>query len=338
MHGDRERVGDRVVHGDELALEPAERRGLPLAHLARDGLDAVLLELRLDERERQLGADERDVLAQAQQVRHGTDVVLVAVREDDRLDVVEPVLDVLEVGQDQVDAGLVVLGEQDAAVDDEQTAGVLEDGHVAADLSEPTQCDDAQGAGGQCRRQGELGVRVTHVAPGGIRCDRRRRLEQPGGPQAVADQRELVVGRGDEREAHRALGQDAQHLERGLRGDGLEAGTVECVDRGDDRSEDAQRRRRGRRRRTRRRSRASWRPATWPATLTMPDGAVREQGQQRGVVAGVPGQAGLGDRLGGGVRVAAGVLHGDDAVVAARARRWSRARTARRCGRGRRRA
>ena len=118
----------------------------PSRDLARRRLDAVLLELGLDERERELGADERDVAAQAQQVRHGADVVLVAVREDDRLDVVEPVLDVLEVGQDQVDAGLVVLGEQDAAVDDEQAAGVLEDGHVAADLSEATQCDDAQGA------------------------------------------------------------------------------------------------------------------------------------------------------------------------------------------------
>ena len=32
-------------------------------------------------------------------------------------------------------------------------------------------------------------------------------IEQPGGPQAVADQRELVVGRGDEREAHRREGE-----------------------------------------------------------------------------------------------------------------------------------
>ena len=76
---------------------------------------------------------------------------------------------------------------------------------------------------------------MTHGAPGGIRRSADD-VEQPGGPQAVADQRELVVGRGDEREAHRALGQHAQHLERGLRGDGLEAGAVERVDRGDDRS------------------------------------------------------------------------------------------------------
>ena len=62
----------------------------------------------------------REVAALAQQVRHRADVVLVRVREDERLDVVEPVLQVAEVGQDQVDARLVGLGEQDSAVDDEQ--------------------------------------------------------------------------------------------------------------------------------------------------------------------------------------------------------------------------
>ena len=111
----------------------------------RDRLDPVLLQLRLDEGQRQPRADQRDVGAQAQQVRDGADVVLVAVGEDDGLDVVEPVLDVGEVGQDQVDAGLVVLGEEDAAVDDEQPAVDLEDGHVAADVPQAAERDDPQG-------------------------------------------------------------------------------------------------------------------------------------------------------------------------------------------------
>ena len=166
-----------------------------LAHDARDRLDAVLLELGLDERQRQARADQRDVAAQAQQVRDGTDVVLVPVGQDDRLDVVQAVLDVLEVGQDQVDAGLVVLGEQDAAVDDEQAAGVLEDGHVAADLTEPTQRDDAQGAAGQGRRQGELGVRVTHVSPGGISAPRRRAARRHEGRHGSARARRRTRGR-----------------------------------------------------------------------------------------------------------------------------------------------
>ncbi len=122
----------------------------------------MLLELGLDEREGQRGADERDVVAQAQEVGDGADVVLVAVREDDRLDVVEPVLDVLEVREDQVDAGVVVVGEEHAAVDDEQLAAVLDDGHVPADLTEAAEGDDADAAVLQGAGQLELGVRVAH--------------------------------------------------------------------------------------------------------------------------------------------------------------------------------
>ena len=66
-------------------------------------------------------------------------------------------LDRLEVGQDQVDAGLVLLGEQHAAVDDEELAVELEDGHVAADLAEAAERGDAQ-------RSGLEGGRVVHGA------------------------------------------------------------------------------------------------------------------------------------------------------------------------------
>ena len=148
-HRHREGVGDRVVDRDELAVERAEPLPVALAHAERVRLDAVLLELGLDQREGQRGADERDVGLEAQQVRHRADVVLVPVGEDDGLDVVEPVLEVGEVGQDQVDAGLVVVGEEHAAVDDEQLAAVLEDGHVAADLAEAAERDDPHAAVGE---------------------------------------------------------------------------------------------------------------------------------------------------------------------------------------------
>jgi hypothetical protein len=114
----------------------------------------VLLELRLDQRERQLGADQRDVGASPQQVGNRADVVLVTVGQHDGEHVVEPLGDVGEVGQDQVDAGLVVLGEQHPAVDDQQLAVELEDGHVASDLTEPAQWDDAQSSLRQRRWHG----------------------------------------------------------------------------------------------------------------------------------------------------------------------------------------
>jgi len=55
---------------------------------------------------------------------------------------------------------VVVLGEEHAAVDDEQPTLVLEDGHVAADLAQAAQRDDPEAPRGQVGRCGELGMRV----------------------------------------------------------------------------------------------------------------------------------------------------------------------------------
>ena len=159
--GDGQRVRDGVVDGDELAVERADALAVALGDLQRVRPDAVLLELRLDEREGQLGADQRDVGLLAQQEGDGADVVLVAVGQDDADDVVEAVPDRGEVRQDQVDAGLLLLGEEHAAVDDQQFAGVFEDGHVAADLAETAERGDAQAAFGEGRRGTEFGVRMT---------------------------------------------------------------------------------------------------------------------------------------------------------------------------------
>src|SRR6478735_7026965 len=179
-HEHGERVGDGVVDRDELEVEDAELLALALLDRHRERLDAVLLELGLDEGEGQRGADERDVALEAQQVRDRTDVVLVAVRQDDGLDVVESVLDVGEVGEDEGEAGVVVLGEEHAAVDDEQPALRLDDGHVAADLAEPAERDDPQAVVGEGGRCGQLGVRVAHRCPvvSGVLQARGRQVEE----------------------------------------------------------------------------------------------------------------------------------------------------------------
>src|SRR5699024_8991882 len=142
---DSQSIGDRVVDGDEFEVEGTELVEVVLGDHTGDGLDPVFLELGLDERDRQLRAEDRDVALAAQQIGHGTDVVLVAVGQDEPDDVVEAVIEVGEVGEDEVDAGLVLFGEEHAAVDDEQFAVVFEHGHIAPDLTEPAERDDANG-------------------------------------------------------------------------------------------------------------------------------------------------------------------------------------------------
>ncbi len=116
----------------------------------------------------------------AEEVRRRADVVLVAVGEDQRLDLVEAVPDRAPVGEDQVDAGLVVLGEQHAAVDDQQPAVVLEDGHVAADLAEAAERDDPEAPLRQGGRCGELGMGVAQVSPCLQEAGRRESCSQRG--------------------------------------------------------------------------------------------------------------------------------------------------------------
>ena len=160
--GHGERVRDRVVDGEELEVERPELDQVALGHLDRLRPDPVLLELGLDEGQRELRADQRDVGPLPQEVGHPADVVLVAVGQHDGDDVVQPVPDRGEVGEDDVDPGLVLLGEQHADVDDQQLAGVLEHGHVATDLAETTQRDHAQAAVGQGRRGAQFRVRAAH--------------------------------------------------------------------------------------------------------------------------------------------------------------------------------
>src|SRR5699024_8298936 len=159
------RVGDGVVDREELQVEGAEALPMPFFDLDRGRLDAVLAQLGGQERQCEPGTDERDVGALTQQERHTADVVLVPMGEHDRLDVVESVPDVVEVRQDQVDAGLFLLGEEHTAVDDEQPAVVLEDGHVATDLAKTAQGDHAQGRLPQGWWRGQSGMRVAHTAP-----------------------------------------------------------------------------------------------------------------------------------------------------------------------------
>ena len=131
-----------MVDREKLALERTQALALTFFHRKRIWLDAVLDQLGLDKRQRQIRPHQGNVRPLAQQIRHCTDVVFVRVRQHDRLDGIEARSDVVEVRQDQIDAGLFGVREQHPAVDDQQPPAVFEDGHVATDFTEAAQGDD----------------------------------------------------------------------------------------------------------------------------------------------------------------------------------------------------
>ena len=61
-------------------------------------------------------------------------------------------LEVGDVGQDEVDAEVLVAREREPGVDDDDVAAVLVDGHVLADLAEAAERDDAQAHARECMR------------------------------------------------------------------------------------------------------------------------------------------------------------------------------------------
>ena len=109
----------------------------------------MLVELRLDEPERELRRPDLLHARLAQNVRQRADVILMAVREQDRPHGALEIGQVREVGQDQIDAEVLVAREREARVDDDDLAVGLEDGHVLADLAEAAKRDDPGGSGHQ---------------------------------------------------------------------------------------------------------------------------------------------------------------------------------------------
>ena len=144
-------------------------------------------------------------------------MVLVAVGEDDALDAVGVLAQVGEVGEDEVDAGHVGVGEHQPAVDDEDAAVDLEAEAVPADLPEPAEEDDANRArarprgyrprqaarGSVARNLVERGVLLAGVDPV-LELDHAE-LGEPVAEPAVGgvEEPELLAVRHDLREQHR---------------------------------------------------------------------------------------------------------------------------------------
>ncbi len=155
VHDDGVRMRHGVRDGQELHVEPADVDPLAVAHLDQLGAlqQAGLLDAVAREPEGDRGAvhGELDV---AQQELQSADVVLVAVRGHAADDPVRVLAQEGEVGQHEVDAVHVGVGEHEPAVDHQQAVVLLEHHAVAADLAEAAEEIDAYGgchAGAQRR-------------------------------------------------------------------------------------------------------------------------------------------------------------------------------------------
>ena len=108
--------------------------------------EVVLLDLVAEQAARQGGGVDRHAGEVGQHVGQPADVVLVGVGDQERLDRVPPLAQVRHVGHDEVDAEHLLVGEHQAAVDDDDLVPVLEDVHVLADLADAAERHDAQRA------------------------------------------------------------------------------------------------------------------------------------------------------------------------------------------------
>ena len=122
--GERHAVGHAVRDAEKLDGEGPDRDALPGLDRFQPLLrfDAVLFELRLDERERHRGAVDGAVKLR-QHVGNCANVILVAVRQHERLHFVASRLDVGEVRNDQIDPELIGLRKHHAGIDED--GGVL---------------------------------------------------------------------------------------------------------------------------------------------------------------------------------------------------------------------
>ena len=183
---ERDRVGDRVRHPHQLDAERAElergRLGVSLDELCRLR-KAVLVELRLDQAERETRRDDGLDLDLAQEVREAANVILVAVRQDDGPHAAP--FEVADVREQQVDAEVLVPRERQTGVDDEQLSAGLVHGHVLADLAEAAERNDSQ-----CVAHATECMRGRESVLGGLRGGG---LKQPEPLEAAAYRLALVV-------------------------------------------------------------------------------------------------------------------------------------------------
>ena len=144
---DAERSGDGVRHREEVERDLTERdvrAVLDLTELRR--LDAELGELSLDKAQGELAREDGHLVVEVlQKIRQGARMVLVAVRDHDTAELLLVLKHVGIVRQHEVNAGLGVIGEHKAGVNEHHIGPALDHGHVLADAIEAAERDDTKG-------------------------------------------------------------------------------------------------------------------------------------------------------------------------------------------------
>ena len=107
-------------------------------------MELVLLDLVAEQAAGERGGVDRHARELGQHVRQRADVVLVGMGDEERLDLGAAFLEIGDVGDDEVDAEHLLVGEHQPAVDDDDVVAVFEDVHVLADLAHPAERDDAE--------------------------------------------------------------------------------------------------------------------------------------------------------------------------------------------------
>lgn len=160
--GQRACPRDGVVHVDEFHRETAE-----LYHDARlyavqtDVVEFMLFQLVFEQRERELGTEDRGVYL-FQQIGHAADMVFMAVREHQTADFVFVLFEIGDVGYDEIDPGHIVRREYQSRVHDNDILAEFKGGHVLADLAHAAEEPDLQA----------LRVRLCALLPRFLRPDR----------------------------------------------------------------------------------------------------------------------------------------------------------------------
>ena len=145
LERDAHRVGDRVADPERHDVERADVDLVAgLEGEDRVVVELVLLDLVAEEAAGERAGIDRHARELGQDEGQRADVVLVGVGDEERPDLVAVLLEIADVGDDEVDAEHLLVGEHEAAVDDDDVVAVLEHVHVLADLPHPAERDDAE--------------------------------------------------------------------------------------------------------------------------------------------------------------------------------------------------